>query len=73
VLSLDFTAGFKSATLAFRDEPCQMFRIFQCFGKHCSCHLQGECVLVGHFWKPYIGQAIHGELDLIVLIGGAEE
>jgi hypothetical protein len=41
--------------------------------KHCSCHLQGEYVLVGHFWKPYIGQAVGGELDLMVLIGGAEK
>jgi hypothetical protein len=25
------------------------------------------------FWKPYIGQAVGGELELMVLIGGAEE
>jgi hypothetical protein len=25
------------------------------------------------FWKPYIGQAVRGKLDLMVLIGGAEE
>jgi hypothetical protein len=25
------------------------------------------------FWQPYIGQAVHGELNLLVLIGGAEE
>jgi hypothetical protein len=25
------------------------------------------------FWKLYIGQAVGGELDLIVLAGGAEE
>jgi hypothetical protein len=28
--------------------------------------------MVARFWKPYIGQA-GGELDLMVLIGGAEE
>jgi hypothetical protein len=50
-----------------------MLRIIQCFSKHCSYHLQGECVEVGDFWKPYIGQAVGGELDLMVLIGGAEE
>jgi hypothetical protein len=32
-----------------------MLRIIQRFGKHCSCHLQGECVVVGRIWKPYIG------------------
>jgi hypothetical protein len=50
-----------------------MLRIVQRFGKHCGCQLQGECVIVGGFWKPYIGQAAGGELDLMVLIGGAEE
>jgi hypothetical protein len=43
----------------------------QRFGNHCSCHLQGNYVMVGHFWKPYIGQAVGGELELMVLIGGA--
>jgi hypothetical protein len=50
-----------------------MSRIIQHFGKQCSNHLQGECVVVGHFCKPYIGQAVGGKLDLMVLIGGAEE
>jgi hypothetical protein len=35
------------------------------FGKNCSCHLQGEYVLVGNFWKPYIGQEVGGEWDLM--------
>jgi hypothetical protein len=54
-------------------EPCQMSRIIQHFGKHCSYHLQGECVVVG-CWKLYIGQAVGGELDLdlMVVIAGAE-
>jgi hypothetical protein len=30
-------------------------------------------VVVGHFWKPYKEKAVDGKLDLIVLIGGAEE
>jgi hypothetical protein len=50
-----------------------MLRIIHRFGKHCSCHLQGECVVVGRFWKPYIGQEVGGELHLMVLTGGAEE
>jgi hypothetical protein len=50
-----------------------MLIVIQCFGKHCSCHLQGECLDVGRFWKPYIGQAVSIELDLMVLFGGAEE
>jgi hypothetical protein len=50
-----------------------MLKIIQRFGKHCSCHLQGEYEMVGRFSKPYIGQAPGGELDLVVLIGGAEE
>jgi hypothetical protein len=47
-----------------------MLKIIQHFSKHCSCHLQG--VMVGRFWQPYIGQAVGGDLDLMVLIGGAE-
>jgi hypothetical protein len=50
-----------------------MLRIIQRFVKHCSCHLQFECEVVGHFGKLYIGQAVGGGLDLMVLIGGAEE
>jgi hypothetical protein len=50
-----------------------MLKISHHFSKHCSCHLQGEYVMVGHFWKPYIGQAVGGKLDLMVLIGEAEE
>jgi hypothetical protein len=30
-------------------------------------------VMVGHFWQHYVGQAVGGGLDLMVLIGGAEE
>jgi hypothetical protein len=41
--------------------------------KHCSCHIQGKYVVVGHFWNPCIGQAESGKLDLIVLIDSAEE
>jgi hypothetical protein len=49
-----------------------MLRINQYFGKHISCHLhQGENVMAGQFWKPYIGQAVGGTLDLSVLMGGA--
>jgi hypothetical protein len=43
--------------LSFGVEPHWMLRIVQRFSKHCSCHLQGECVVVGHVWKPYTGQA----------------
>jgi hypothetical protein len=42
-----------------------MFGIIQRFGKHCSCHLQGESVVVGRFLKPHIGQAVVSELVLI--------
>jgi hypothetical protein len=50
-----------------------MLKIIQRFGKHCSCHLHGEYAVVRRFWKPYISDAVGGELDLMVLIGGAEE
>jgi hypothetical protein len=30
-------------------------------------------VKVGQFWKFYIGRAVGGKLDLVVLIGGAEK
>jgi hypothetical protein len=32
---------------AFGDEPHRILRVFQFLGKHCSCHLRGECVLGG--------------------------
>jgi hypothetical protein len=35
-----------------------MLKVIHHFVKHYNCHLQDECVLVGHFWKPYIGQAV---------------
>jgi hypothetical protein len=50
-----------------------MLRIMQRSGKNYSCHLQGECVVFRRFWKPCIGQAVSGELALMVLIVGAEE
>jgi hypothetical protein len=50
-----------------------MLKIIQRFGKHCNYHLQGKYVMVGRFWKLYIGQAVDGELDFMVLIGRAEE
>jgi hypothetical protein len=43
------------------------------FIKHFGCHLQGEYVLVGTFWKPYIGQAVRGEWYVMNLIGRTEE
>jgi hypothetical protein len=50
-----------------------MLRIMQHFSKHCNCYHQGECAVDGHFWKPCVGQAVGGMLDLMVLIGGMEE
>jgi hypothetical protein len=58
---------------AFGDEPRRMFKIIHCFGKHCSCHPQGESVMVGCFWQSYIGQAVGGEFDMMALISGTEE
>jgi hypothetical protein len=29
--------------------------------------------LVGHFWQPYVGQAVDSELDVVELIGGAQQ
>jgi hypothetical protein len=44
----------QSTTSAFEDQPRRMLKIIR-FGKHCSYHLQGEYVMVGRFWQPYIG------------------
>jgi hypothetical protein len=35
--------------------------IIQRFGKHCSCHLQGECAESGNFLKPYTWHAVDGK------------
>jgi hypothetical protein len=42
-----------------------MLRIIPRFGKHCSCHLQGECLVVRRFWesKACVGQAVGGEFE----------
>lgn len=58
-------------TQVFRNEPCQMLKVIRHFSKHCSCRLQGECVLFGNFWKPYVGQAADSMQDITDLIGKA--
>jgi hypothetical protein len=52
-----------------------MLRIIQRYDRYYSCHLQGGCVVVARFLKAFmpIGQAVGGELDLMVLIGRAGE
>jgi hypothetical protein len=61
-----------SKTSALVDDPHQMLRVIQHFGKHCCYHLQGEYVL-GVFRKPYVGQAVGGEWDMTDPFGGAGE
>jgi hypothetical protein len=50
-----------------------MLKVIQRFGELCSCHLQGECVLVGCFWKPFFEQVVSGEWDVTKQNGGVEE
>jgi hypothetical protein len=52
---------------SFGFQPHRILSIIKRFGKHCSCQLQGECVVVGRVRQPYIGQGVGGELDLMVL------
>jgi hypothetical protein len=40
-----FAAGVQCVTSDFEDKQRRMLKIFQRFIKHCSCHIQGECVL----------------------------
>jgi hypothetical protein len=49
-----------------------MLKVIQRFAKHCSYHLQGKYVLVGQFWKTYIGQAVGGEWDMTDLFDEVE-
>jgi hypothetical protein len=39
-------ADILCVTSAFGVDSRRMLRIIQCFGKHCSCLLQGECMVV---------------------------
>jgi hypothetical protein len=32
------------------EQAAYNLKIFQRFGKHCNCHLQGECLLDGEWW-----------------------
>jgi hypothetical protein len=50
-----------------------MLRIVQHFGKHCRCHIQEECVLLDHFWWPYIGKGVGGAWNVMELICGVEK
>jgi hypothetical protein len=59
-------------TAAFEAEPRQMLKILRRYDIHCSFHLQGECVMVGRCWQPYRGQAVRGELHLVVVVGAGE-
>jgi hypothetical protein len=39
-----------------------MLKVIKHFSKHCNYHLQGECLLVRHFFgTPNIGQAVDGD------------
>lgn len=53
-------------TSAFGKEPQRKLKIIQRISKQCSCHLLGEYVTEGCFWRPYTGQTVGGELDLTV-------
>jgi hypothetical protein len=50
-------------TSAFRYKPRRTLVVFQRFNKHCSCHLQGEYMLVVRLWKVYIGQEVGRHID----------
>lgn len=50
-----------------------MLKITERFGKHYSCLLHGECILVGClFWKLHIEQAVCGKCDVTNIIDGAD-
>jgi hypothetical protein len=49
-----FVVVVQCKTSALGDESLWMLEVVQRFGKYFSYHLQGEFVLVGSFWKPYI-------------------
>jgi hypothetical protein len=58
-----------------------MLRVVQCFGKHFSCHLQGDCSLIvtnqacngWSFLADLLRHGVDGALDVMELIGGTEE
>jgi hypothetical protein len=45
-----------------------MLKVIQCFGKHCSCHLQGE-----YDGRPFFGRQAGGKWDMTDLTGGVGE
>jgi hypothetical protein len=49
-----------------------MFKVIQSFGKHSSCHLQGEYILVECFLEAYVEQAVGGEWEVCDKTGVAE-
>lgn len=52
---------------------CRMLRAVQHFGKNCSCHFQGKYVLDGHFCHVCVGQRLGKVLNVMTMIGGADE
>jgi hypothetical protein len=55
-------AGIQCTTSAVTNGPHLMLKIYQCFDRYCICHLQGEYIMVGCFWQPYIGQAVESQI-----------
>jgi hypothetical protein len=53
--------------LRFWEMLHRMLRVIQRFGEHFSCHLQGEYVLIGRFWQPYVVQGVDEALDVMEL------
>jgi hypothetical protein len=67
----DAKANVQRVTPSLGCEARQILRIMQRVVACCSCHIQGQCVVVGHFWNHYTGQVVSGGLDLMGLIFGA--
>jgi hypothetical protein len=69
---LVFAAGVQFKTLAFGNELHRILVAVKCFGSHCSCHPQGEYVLVGLIWLAHVHR-MDRALNVMELAGGADQ
>jgi hypothetical protein len=52
----------------FREWAALNIENYRTFRQTLHLNLQGECAVIGHFWKPLVEHAVSGELYLMLLI-----
>jgi hypothetical protein len=67
-MELEYGTNEHTTPSAFGSEQRRMLSINQRFGRHYTCHLQGESIAGRVLKKSYIGQAVDGVSELMPTI-----